>query len=66
MARFLSINRLEHSVSIEDALVDAEPDLTHHRWRVVQPGENHKPFYLPDALFHELFAPAEAATPRDQ
>ena len=57
--KFVSINRLEHSAQLEDALVDAEPDESGRRWRVLQPGENHKPVYLPDRLFHELFAPVD-------
>ena len=61
MARFVSINRLEHSERLEDALVDAELEESPEgrRWRIVQRGENHRPLYLSDHLFHELFAPVD-------
>jgi hypothetical protein len=66
MAKFVSINRLEHSARLEEALVEAEPEESGHerRWRVVQTGENHRPVYFPDSLFHELFAPAEGLARR--
>ena len=61
MAKFVSIDRLERSARLADAVVEAEPEDFGHgrRWRVQQPGENKRPVYLPDALFHELFAPLD-------
>ena len=61
MPRFVSISRLERSGRLEDAVVDAEVELspTGRRWRIQQHGENPKPVYLPDGVFHELFAPLD-------
>jgi hypothetical protein len=62
MASFVSINRLERSGRIEEALVDAEVEDSPRgrRWRIRQSGENRRPLYLPDHLFHELFAPLDS------
>jgi hypothetical protein len=61
MAKFVSIDRLERTGRLAEALVEAEPEGSgrRRRWRVQQPGENKRPVYLPDALFHELFAPID-------
>ncbi len=63
MASFVSINRLERSGRLEEALVDAEVEDSPRgrRWRIRQRGENRRPLYLSDQLFHELFAPLDSS-----
>jgi hypothetical protein len=62
MARFVSINRLERGESPASAQVEAEPAGAGRglRWRVRRSADE-AGVELPDGLFQELFAPADAA-----
>jgi hypothetical protein len=62
MARFVSINRLERGESPTAAQVEAEPigDGRGARWHVRR-GTAELGVDLPDGVFRELFAPADAA-----